>query len=168
MPDPSYIWDLHHSSQKCWILNPLIETRDWTHILMSTSQVHYHWATTGTPSLLFLIKDNRAIYSPNYILFTWSTNVTLLIRLRCQLGVLIALKRKLTARLVGIFSDMLLLIFSTQMNNWIFPSVLCFASVSVLEIRSVPLILGAANQLLALADKPSLVQCLNNWWIIRK
>ena len=106
--------------------------------------------------------------APNYILFTWSTNVTLLIRLRCQLGVLIALKRKLTARLVGIFSDMLLLIFSTQMNNWIFPSVLCFASVSVLEIRSVPLILGAANLLLALADKPSLVQCLNNWWIIRK
>ena len=30
MPDPSRICDLHHSSQQCWILNPLSEARDGT------------------------------------------------------------------------------------------------------------------------------------------
>ena len=30
-------------------------TRDWTHILMGTSWVCYHWATTRTPSLVFFI-----------------------------------------------------------------------------------------------------------------
>ena len=32
--DLSHICHLHHSSQRCWILNPLRETRDRTHILM--------------------------------------------------------------------------------------------------------------------------------------
>ena len=31
--------NLHHSSQQCWILNPLSETRDQTCILMNTSRV---------------------------------------------------------------------------------------------------------------------------------
>ena len=47
--DLSRICDLHHSSQQCWILHPLSQTRDWTHILTDTSRVHYHWAMTGTP-----------------------------------------------------------------------------------------------------------------------
>ena len=47
--DPSHICDLYHSSWQCWILNPLSEARDWTCILMDTSQVHYRWATVGTP-----------------------------------------------------------------------------------------------------------------------
>ena len=34
--DLSLICDLHHSSQKRQILNPLIEARDGTHILMDT------------------------------------------------------------------------------------------------------------------------------------
>ena len=38
-PDPSRIWDLHHSSQQCQMLNPLSEARDQTHILMDASQV---------------------------------------------------------------------------------------------------------------------------------
>ena len=33
-------YDLHHSSQKCWILNPLSEGRDQTHNLMIPSQVY--------------------------------------------------------------------------------------------------------------------------------
>ena len=37
--DPSHV--VHHSSQQCWILNPLSEGRDRTHILMDTSQAHY-------------------------------------------------------------------------------------------------------------------------------
>ena len=49
--DPSHVCDLHHSSRQRWILNPLSEARDPTHILMETSWVRYHWATTGTPVL---------------------------------------------------------------------------------------------------------------------
>ena len=57
---------LHHSlsnarSKPClWptpqltaILDPLSEARDWNHILMDTSQDHYHWATTGTSHSLY-------------------------------------------------------------------------------------------------------------------
>ena len=35
-PDPSHICDLQHSARQCWILNPLSETRDRTHILKDT------------------------------------------------------------------------------------------------------------------------------------
>ena len=35
----SCICDLHHSSQQYWILKPLREARDWTGILMDTSQL---------------------------------------------------------------------------------------------------------------------------------
>ena len=49
MPDPSCLCDLQHSSRQCQILNPLNEAKDQTCILMDTSQVHYSWATMGTP-----------------------------------------------------------------------------------------------------------------------
>ena len=49
MPDLSRICDLHHSTWQRQILNPLSEARDWTHILMGTSQICYCWATVGTP-----------------------------------------------------------------------------------------------------------------------
>ena len=39
MRDPSCICNLHHSSQQHWILNPLSDARDQTHVLMDTSQV---------------------------------------------------------------------------------------------------------------------------------
>ena len=39
----------HHSSCQRWILKPLSEARDQTHILMDTSWVYFHWATVGTP-----------------------------------------------------------------------------------------------------------------------
>ena len=41
-PDPSHVFNLHHSSQQCWILNPLREARDRTCILMDTSWARYH------------------------------------------------------------------------------------------------------------------------------
>ena len=37
MQDPSCVCDIHHSSQQCWIPDPLSEARDGTHILMDTS-----------------------------------------------------------------------------------------------------------------------------------
>ena len=49
MPDPSCVWDLHHSSGQCRILNLLSEARDRTYNLMDTSQVCSHGATTQTP-----------------------------------------------------------------------------------------------------------------------
>ena len=42
MPDPSYIFDLQHSSWQHRILNPLSKARDRTCILMDISRVHYH------------------------------------------------------------------------------------------------------------------------------
>ena len=37
--DLSRVCDLHHSSRRCWILNPLSKARGQTHILMDPSQV---------------------------------------------------------------------------------------------------------------------------------
>ena len=51
--DLSPIFDLHCNLGHHQILNPLSKGRSWTHILMDTNQVHYHWATMGTPRLTF-------------------------------------------------------------------------------------------------------------------
>ena len=48
-PQKCHICSWHHSSWQCQILNPLNGVRDPTHILMGTSQVHFHHATAGTP-----------------------------------------------------------------------------------------------------------------------
>ena len=49
-----YLW-LHHSPQQCQILNPLSEARNWTCLLMDSSQIHFCWDMTGTPLCDFLI-----------------------------------------------------------------------------------------------------------------
>ena len=46
MQDLSSIFDLHHSSRQCQILNLLREARDRTHILMGTGHIRFHCATT--------------------------------------------------------------------------------------------------------------------------
>ena len=43
-PDPSLICELHHSSWQRWILNPVSEARDQTHILTDT-----RWVVTTKP-----------------------------------------------------------------------------------------------------------------------
>ena len=43
---------LHHSSWKCWILNPLNEARDQTFNLMASSWIHFLWARMRTPVLI--------------------------------------------------------------------------------------------------------------------
>ena len=53
---PSHVSDLYHSSQQHQILNPLSKARNRTRVLMDTSQVHYLWATVGTPRLFYLNK----------------------------------------------------------------------------------------------------------------
>ena len=52
--NPSLVCKLHHHSRQRWILNPLSEAGGQTHILMDTSQVHFHCAMTGTPKYTFL------------------------------------------------------------------------------------------------------------------
>ena len=54
-PDPRHVFDLHHSSWQCWILNPLSQARDCACVLMNTSWVHYRWATMGTLIPEFLL-----------------------------------------------------------------------------------------------------------------
>ena len=48
--DRSRVYDPHHSSWQHWILNLLSEARDRTSNPMVPSQIHLHWATTGTPT----------------------------------------------------------------------------------------------------------------------
>ena len=62
-PDPSNICDLQFSSWQCQILNPLSESRDWTCILMDTSQIGFRWATMGTPVLIEMIHQSKNIVS---------------------------------------------------------------------------------------------------------
>ena len=56
MRDPSHICDLHHSSQRRQILNPLIEARGQTRVLMDISWIHFCCTTVGTPlfSMIFI------------------------------------------------------------------------------------------------------------------
>ena len=51
-PTHSRKCNLHRSSLQHWIYNLLNRARDRTHVLTDTSQIHYHWATTGTLQLL--------------------------------------------------------------------------------------------------------------------
>ena len=55
MPDPSHIYNLHHSSRQRQILNPLSEARDRTCNLMVPSQIRFCCTMTGTPPPSFLI-----------------------------------------------------------------------------------------------------------------
>ena len=72
MPDLSLICNLHHSSQHHQTLNPLREATDRTCVLMNASQVHFHWATTGTPTKCFLKIVKRGVP----VVMQWLTNPT--------------------------------------------------------------------------------------------
>ena len=52
--DRRHICNLHHSSQQCWILNPLREARDQTHNFLVSSRICFHCTMTGTPEIRFL------------------------------------------------------------------------------------------------------------------
>ena len=62
--DLNCIWDLRHSPQQCWVLNPLSEARYWTCILMVASQIRFHCPMTGTPirNLYYLSKMKVKIW----------------------------------------------------------------------------------------------------------
>ena len=46
---------LHPSSLQCWILNSLSKARDWTCVLMDTSQICFLWATMATTICVLVI-----------------------------------------------------------------------------------------------------------------
>ena len=50
-PDPSHIFDWHHSSRQHWILNSLSEARDQTRNLLVPRWIRFHCTMTGTPGL---------------------------------------------------------------------------------------------------------------------
>ena len=50
-----HVCDLYHSSQHCWIPDPLSEARDRTCILLDTSWIWFHCATMETPWLAIWI-----------------------------------------------------------------------------------------------------------------
>ena len=51
MQDPDCFFDLHHSSRQCQIPNLLSEANDGTLVLIDTSRICFHWATTRTACL---------------------------------------------------------------------------------------------------------------------
>ena len=53
-PDLSRICSLWHSSKKCWILNPVGEARDQTHILMDTSLVRNRLSHSRSSQKIYL------------------------------------------------------------------------------------------------------------------
>ena len=53
--DPSCMCGLHHSSWQHWILNPLSETRDQTHILMDTSRILNLLSHNGNSEFVYII-----------------------------------------------------------------------------------------------------------------
>ena len=59
MQDMSLDCYLHQSSQQQQSLNPMLEARNRTCVLMDTNQVHYHWATKGIPGRPFLYLEAR-------------------------------------------------------------------------------------------------------------
>ena len=61
MWDLSWVCNLHHSSQKCWILNPLSEAMDHSWILMDASQIRFHWASKGTPVIVLSEGDVKTL-----------------------------------------------------------------------------------------------------------
>ena len=59
MQDPSRICDLHHSSQLCWILNPLSKARDRTLNFIITSQIVSDELLWELPQPSFLILPHQ-------------------------------------------------------------------------------------------------------------
>ena len=58
MQDPSCIYNLHHSSRQCQILNPLSKARDRIHNLMIPSRIHFCCAMMETPIIIKFLKKN--------------------------------------------------------------------------------------------------------------
>ena len=63
MPYPNCIFNLHHSSRQCQVLNPVIEARDKTCNLMVPSRICFHCTMMGT--LLFFFFKLKCDLAPS-------------------------------------------------------------------------------------------------------
>ena len=86
MQDWSHICNLNHSSQQCCITGLLSETRDITHILTDTSQIHFHCTTMATPGICLSLFDllhlvwgslvaSMLLHMPFFHSFLWLSNI---------------------------------------------------------------------------------------------
>ena len=57
--DPSHVCDLPHNSPQHQILNPLIEVRDRTCVLMDTSWICFHYTWVGIPIFVLFKAHSR-------------------------------------------------------------------------------------------------------------
>ena len=57
-PDPSHIYELHHSSCQHWILNPLNKARDQTLNVMVPNQICFCCATMDTPKTVLNVQKS--------------------------------------------------------------------------------------------------------------
>ena len=70
--------ELSHICKQCWILNPLGEARDRTHILMDTSQVLNPLATMGIPTHNRFFKQLSIFLPPSPLATTiWPPSVSI-------------------------------------------------------------------------------------------
>ena len=75
IPDPSCVFNLHHSSRQP---NPLSKAKDQICIFMDTSRFLTLWATTGTPppvynlpTTFYLIRDGIILSTFFFFLAVW-------------------------------------------------------------------------------------------------
>ena len=79
--DTSCICSLPHNSQQRWILNPLSKARDWTCILMDTSEIHFHWATMGKPlNNIFRFKMAMSTCLTEVTIFPFKTALNIIMK----------------------------------------------------------------------------------------
>ena len=78
MLDLSHIFNLHHNSWQCWILNLPSEAKDSPCILMDTSQIHFHWATMRIPQLF-----EETVFLPSLFPFLFFVLIVLLVCCCC-------------------------------------------------------------------------------------
>ena len=65
---PSCVYDLHHSSRQPWTLNPLIEAKDQTRVLMDTSRVCYPCKPWWELRLILLLRGQPlSSHADNYL-----------------------------------------------------------------------------------------------------
>ena len=70
----SQICVLYHSSQQSRTLNPRSRARNQTCVLMDPSQIHFHWATMGTPQIYNSLAINVVHFKQ--VVFSWHVSLS--------------------------------------------------------------------------------------------
>ena len=84
MRDPSRICDLHHSSEQCWILNPLSEARDWTCVLNGYSSGLLLWSHDRNSQSSWFLIERQCHAEWKHFAFSLRTGIASHIPTWCQ------------------------------------------------------------------------------------